>query len=160
MLLYGRSSLHTRPSTATKTAKTRAISITTSSFLHTLSAHSPTLFYKNLCVEPDDSLMAQNAPLLSSSEKPRARPFTPARAGIALLFTFIIALFILSPSSATHRRDLEGLMLRNPTGWHSRATPHPDGAGYEVKKENLVFGMTRNARVEQDGKCSCHQPFN
>ena len=38
-----------------------------------------------------------------------------------------------------------------PAGWHSRATPHPDGAAYDIKKENVVFGLTRNSRVEPEG---------
>lgn len=102
----------------------------------------------------------QHAPLLSSSEKPRTPAFTPARAGIALFFTFIIALFTLSPSSSTHHRDFESLMSRDPAGWYSRTTSHPDGARYQVSKDNLVAGMTRNARVEQDGKHTCLQLLN
>ncbi|KAF8606964.1 hypothetical protein BDV93DRAFT_436736 [Ceratobasidium sp. AG-I] len=42
-------------------------------------------------------------------------------------------------------------MSRDPAGWYSRTTSHPDGARYAVNKDNLVFGLTRNARVEQNG---------
>jgi len=41
--------------------------------------------------------------------------------------------------------------MSSPIGWHSRATPHPDGSAYDIQKANVVFGLTRNSRVEQDG---------
>ncbi|KAG9084206.1 hypothetical protein FRC07_013691 [Ceratobasidium sp. 392] len=86
----------------------------------------------------------------SSDEKPRPSLFTPARAGIALILTIILALFTLSPSSAAIPHP-PSLKMASPSGWHSRATPHPDGAAYDVRKENVIFGMTRNTRVEPEG---------
>ncbi|KAG8742509.1 hypothetical protein FRC10_001343 [Ceratobasidium sp. 414] len=41
--------------------------------------------------------------------------------------------------------------MASPSGWHSRAMPHPDGAAYDVQKGNVIFGMTRNAPVESNG---------
>ncbi|KAG8718142.1 hypothetical protein FRC08_005852 [Ceratobasidium sp. 394] len=86
----------------------------------------------------------------SSDEKPRSSWLTPARAGIALIVTILLALFTLSSSSpaAPH---LSRLIMTAPSGWHSRAMPHPDGAAYDIQKENVIFGMTRNARVEPSG---------
>ncbi|KAG9096413.1 hypothetical protein FRC06_008689 [Ceratobasidium sp. 370] len=86
----------------------------------------------------------------SSDEKPRSSRFTPARAGLALIVTILLALFTFSCSSpvAPH---LPHLRMASPSGWHSRATPHPDGAAYDVQKENIVFAMTRNTRVEPNG---------
>ncbi|KAG8757972.1 hypothetical protein FRC12_010131 [Ceratobasidium sp. 428] len=86
----------------------------------------------------------------SSDEKPRSSLFTPARAGFALLLTILLAFFTLTPSSST-TPHLPSLRMTAPFGWHSRATPHPDGAAYDVQKENVIFGMARNTRVEPEG---------
>ncbi|KAG8771796.1 hypothetical protein FRC12_003403 [Ceratobasidium sp. 428] len=86
----------------------------------------------------------------SSDEKPRSSLFTPARAGFALLLTILLAFFTLTPSSST-APHLPSLRMTTPSGWHSRAAPHPDGAAYDVQKENVIFGMARNTRVEPEG---------
>ncbi|KAG8714070.1 hypothetical protein FRC09_018029 [Ceratobasidium sp. 395] len=86
----------------------------------------------------------------SSDEKPRSSLFTPARAGFALLLTILLAFFTLTPSSST-APHLPSLRMTAPAGWLSRATPHPDGAAYDVQKEKVIFGMARNTRVEPEG---------
>ncbi|CAE6485250.1 unnamed protein product [Rhizoctonia solani] len=90
-------------------------------------------------------------PSSTNEEKPRKQLVTPARVGIALIFTILVALFVFYPSSSKSMSGPGRMAFADPAGWHSRATPHPDGANYDVKKENVVFGLTRNSRVEQDG---------
>ncbi|QRV92449.1 hypothetical protein RhiJN_20467 [Ceratobasidium sp. AG-Ba] len=94
--------------------------------------------------------MAPRISLPTSNDKPRSSLFTPARAGIALIATILLALFALS-SSTPPSPHLSNLRMTVPTGWHSRAQPHPDGSAYDVKKENAVFGMMRSTRVEPEG---------
>ncbi|CUA68889.1 hypothetical protein RSOLAG22IIIB_13842 [Rhizoctonia solani] len=90
-------------------------------------------------------------PSSAHEEPPRKQLVTPARVGIALLFTLLVALFVFSPSTTNPMSGPGRLAFADPTGWYSRATPHPDGAKYDIKKENVVLGLTRNSRVEQDG---------
>ncbi|EUC60262.1 transmembrane protein, putative [Rhizoctonia solani AG-3 Rhs1AP] len=87
-------------------------------------------------------------PSSANEETPRKQLLTPARVGIALIFTLIVAFFVISPSTTN---PLSASAMADAAGWYSRATPHPDGANYDVKKENVVLGLTRNSRVEQDG---------
>lgn len=97
--------------------------------------------------------MAPRISLPISEEKSRSSLFTPARAGIALIAIILLALFALS-SSAPPTPHLPNSRMASPSGWHSRAQPHPDGAAYDVKKDNVIFGMTRNTRVEPEGELS------
>ncbi|CAE6537661.1 unnamed protein product [Rhizoctonia solani] len=90
-------------------------------------------------------------PSAANEEKPRKQLLTPARVGIALIFTLLVAFFVLSPSSPNSMSGPSRTAFADPSGWYSRATPHPDGTNYDVKKENVVLGLTRNSRVEQDG---------
>ncbi|KAG8712043.1 hypothetical protein FRC11_001159, partial [Ceratobasidium sp. 423] len=88
-------------------------------------------------------------PSSADEEKPRKQLLTPVRVGIALIFTLLAAFFVLSPSAYNAMSGRTA--FADPSGWYSRATPHPDGANYDVKQENVVFGLTRNSKVEQDG---------
>jgi hypothetical protein len=87
-----------------------------------------------------------------SNEPPRKSLLTPARTGIAILITILLALFTLSSCTPNPLRSNSRLAMTSPAGWHSRATSHPDGSAYDVKKENVVFGLTRNGPVEHDGE--------
>ncbi|CAE6347365.1 unnamed protein product [Rhizoctonia solani] len=89
-------------------------------------------------------------PSSTNEEKPRKQLVTPARVGIALIITLLAALFVFSPSSNKPMSG-PGRSIANPTGWYSRATPHPDGANYDIKKDNAVLGLLRNSRVEPEG---------
>ncbi|KDN36959.1 hypothetical protein RSAG8_10493, partial [Rhizoctonia solani AG-8 WAC10335] len=108
--------------------------------------HSPTHYLTVGMTAPYIQL-----PSSATEERPRKQLLTPARVGIALIFTLIVAIFVLSPSTPNSMSDPGRMAFADPAGWYSRATPHPDGAKYDVKKENVVFGLTRNSRVEQDG---------
>ncbi|QRW20298.1 hypothetical protein RhiXN_09273 [Rhizoctonia solani] len=89
-------------------------------------------------------------PSSATDEKPRRQLVTPARAGIVLIITLLAALFVFSPASDKPMSG-PGRSIANPAGWYSRATPHPDGSNYDVKKENVVLGLLRNSRVEPEG---------
>lgn len=67
-------------------------------------------------------------------------------AGVA----FVLALLLAYPAAPLRA---PGLLDEPPPpfGWHLRAKPHPDGAAYEIKKENLVFAMKINAMLDPDG---------
>lgn len=77
-------------------------------------------------------------------------------AGIAFVIALLLAMVILP----VRANGPFGVPAVSPAGWHSRATPHPDGAAYEIKKDNLVFGMTRTSLAEASGELCRHNSPN